>query len=340
MVKGIPLRLTFYTVYPIAFCESLCYNTNMEYIDLYGIKASRLVLGLMRIADMPASDVERLVLAAGDIGINMLDLADIYGGGKCESLIGEVFKNVTGLRDRTVLQTKCGIKSGCYDLGYKHIIGSVDAALKRMNTDRIDVLLLHRPDTLMRPEEIARAFDELYRLGKVREFGVSNFSAMQTELLQRTVKQKLIIDQMQLSPTYCPMIESGINVNTRGDEAFDRDGGLLEYTRLNGITVQTYGTMQCAFEDADGYFSGSFMSERGRRKYFSLDYTLGGLAQKYSTQKEAVAVKWILHHPANMQAVIGTTNLKHLNAFGGCCEIPLTNKEWYDIYLAAGHKLP
>ena len=313
----------------------------MEYIDLGGIKVSRLVLGCMRIADKPAENIERLIDAALETGVNMFDHADIYGGGESENIYGRIIKKRPGLRDKIVLQTKCGIRGGWYDLSYSHIIESVEGSLRRLNTDRIDILLLHRPDTLMRPEQIAKAFGELEKTGKVRIFGVSNFSAGQIDLLQSALNQKLYVNQLQMSAAYCPLIDCGINVNTTSDSACDRDGGALEYCRKNGITIQTYGTVQCSFTDESGsYYSGAFTAERARKKYFSLNFMLDGLAQKYGTTPDAVAAAWILRHPANMQAVIGTTLDTRLKAYSDCCEIPLTDYEWYKIYESAGHKLP
>lgn len=326
---------------PLLFADYYDIMPCMKHIDIGGISSSRLVLGCMRIADKPLANIERLLGVALEIGINTVDHADIYGGGKCESLYGELFKRDKTLRDRLVIQTKCGIRGGWYDLSRAHIIESVEGSLQRLNTDHVDILLLHRPDTLMRPEEIAMAFDTLERDGKVRVFGVSNFSATQMEFLQSYVRQKLYIDQMQLSPTYCPILDSGINVNTGKPEACDRDNGLLYYSRRNGVTLQTYGTMQCCFTDETGYFySGAFTTDCARKKYFSLNFLLEGLAQKYSTTPEAVAVAWVLHHPADMQAVIGTTLDKHLKDYKDCCDIPLTDYEWYKIYEAGGHTLP
>jgi len=313
----------------------------MEYIDIGGIKASRLALGCMRISDKPTANIERLIQTALDMGVNMFDHADIYGGGTCERMYGDILRRNLSLRDRMVIQTKCGIRDGRYDLSYKHIIESVEGSLSRLGTDRIDILLLHRPDALMRPEEIARAFDELQKSGKVKLFGVSNFSAQQTDFLQSCVNQKLYVNQLQMSPTYCPIIDNGINVNTPKAEALDRDGGVLEYSRKNKITIQTYGTMQCSFTDETGYtYSGAFTTDAARKKYFALNFLLEGLAQKYGTTPDAVALKWILHHPANMQAIVGTTLDKRLEKYRDCCEVPLTDAEWYDIYKAAGHTLP
>lgn len=325
----------------IDFILRVCYNYKMKYLNLGGIEASRLALGLMRIADKPMQNVDRLVRTALDIGVNVFDNADIYGGGSCESKLGELIGSDRSLRNRIVVQTKCGIKGGMYDLSYGHITSSVESSLKRLNTDHIDILLLHRPDTLMREHEIARAFDELEKSGKVRLFGVSNFSAQQTEFLQRAVKQKLVVNQLQMGPAYCPVIDYGINVNTAHPSACDRSGGVLEYCRMNGVTIQTYGTMQCEFTDETGYFfRGAITEEVAGKKYFALVGMLNGLAQKYGVTPEAVAIAWVLHHPASMQAIVGTTLDKHMFAYKDCCEVPLTDFEWYSIYTAAGHKLP
>ena len=311
----------------------------MTYKNIGGIYTSRLILGSMRIADKPLVNNERLVRLAIDIGINTFDHADIYGGGSCEEIYGQIIKSSPALRTRMVLQTKCGIRSGGYDLSYNHILESVNGSLRRLNTDHIDILLLHRPDTLMRPEEVAKAFDELEKSGKVRVFGVSNFSAPQIDFLQSYLNQRLQINQVQMSAAYCPIIDSGIYVNT-GAQNGNADG-LLEYCRKHNVTLQTYGTMQCSFTDEAGYcYNGAFLTEHAKKKYFALNFMLDGLAQKYNTTPEAVAVAWILHHPADMQAVIGTTLDKHLSLYRDCCDVPLTNYEWYKIYESAGHRIP
>lgn len=298
-----------------------------------------LALGSMRIANKLLDENERLVRLALDMGINLFDHADIYGGGACEEIYGKIIAANAGLREKTVLQTKCGIRGGWYDLSGEHIIESVNGSLKRLNTDYIDILLLHRPDTLMRPESIAKAFDQLEKSGKVRVFGVSNFSAAQIDYLQASLNQKLQINQLQMSAAYCPIIDSGINANVAG--ACDRANGILEYCRKNDITVQTYGTMQCSFTDETGYYySGAYLTPHAKKKYFALNFMLEGLAQKYGTTPEAVAIAWTLHHPAGMQAVIGTTLDKHLKLYRDCCEVALTDYEWYKIYESAGHTLP
>lgn len=311
----------------------------MDYKNIGGIQSGRLVLGCMRIADKPIEHTERLVRLALDIGINTFDHADIYGGGACEEIYGKIIAANPSIRERMVLQTKCGIRSGWYDLSCDHIIESVNGSLKRLNTEYLDILLLHRPDTLMRPDDIAKAFDVLERSGKVRVFGVSNFSAAQIDYLQSALSQRIAINQLQMSAAYCPIIESGIVVNT--GTPTDNAYGILEYCRQHDITIQTYGTVQCSFTDENGYFySGAFFTDHAKKKYFALNFMLEGLAQKYNTTPEAVAVNWILHHPAGMQAIVGTTLDKHLSLYQGCCDIPLTDYEWYKIYESANHRIP
>lgn len=296
---------------------------------------SRLALGGMRIADKPLKNIERLVNVALEIGINTFDHADIYGGGACERIYGTLIKNTPSLRDKIVLQTKCGLRGGWYDLSYKNIIDSVNSSLARFNTDRIDVLILHRYDALAEPDQIARAFDELEKSGKVRAFGVCDFSTRQIEYLQSFLNQKLCVNQMRLGPAYCPAIE----YTSCGGQ--NRDADAFEYCLKNRITVQTYGTMQCSFTDDTGYYySGAFTTDTAQKKFFSLNFLLGGLAQKYNVTPESVAVAWVLRHPAKMQAIVGTTLDKHLKAYKDCCDVPLTNYEWYKIYESAGNKLP
>lgn len=325
----------------IAILFIVWYNQSMQYSNIANIKASRLSLGCMRIADKPLDNIRRLVFSALDIGINLFDHADIYGGGSCEELFKQAIASSSSLRDKIVLQTKCGIRGGWYDLSYNHIIESVNGSLKRLGTDYIDILLLHRPDTLMRPEQIAKAFFELEKSGKVKCFGVSNFSSGQIDFLQSFVDCKLYVNQLKMSVAYCPIIDSGINVNTSAPEAYDRDGDILSYCRKNGITIQTYGSLQCEFTDDAGFFyNGAFFTDRARKKYFSLCFMLEGLAQKYGTNPQAVALAWILRHPANMQAIVGTTLSDRIYEYRDCCEIPITDYEWYKLYESAGHRIP
>lgn len=292
---------------------------------------SRIILGCMRIAELEPTAVRRLVEAVLAEGINFFDHADIYGGGRCEELFGEVLAQNPGLRETIVLQTKCGIRSGMYDFSKEHILRSVEGSLKRLQTDYIDVLLLHRPDALMEPEEVAEAFTALEVQGKVRWFGVSNHNSMQIALLQKWLPQKIHFNQLQFGPAHTSMIDAGLNVNMGNDKALDRDGSILDYCRLNDITIQAWSPLQF------GFFAGLFLDEPA---YADLNRTLARLAAEQNVAPAAVAVAWILRHPAQMQVVTGTTDPGRLKALCQARRVSLSRDQWYEIYRAAGNELP
>lgn len=301
----------------------------MKEINVGGvIPSSSVAMGCMRICD---ADADRLIGTALDCGVTWFDHADIYGGGECESIFGKWLKNNKSLRDKITVQTKCAIKKGAYDFSKKHITESVNGSLKRLNTEKIDVLLLHRPDTLMEPEEVAEAFSELKSAGKVEHFGVSNHNLYQIELLKTSVTQPIIIDQLQFSLTECGLITSGLNVNMKNSESVMHDGGLLEYCRIKNITVQTWSPF------LHGFFSGPYI---GNPEFPELNKALDELARQYDTTPTAIAAAWILRHPAKMQLIAGTTNPDRMKQICAGSDITLTREEWYKIYLAAGFTLP
>ncbi|MBO5858619.1 MAG: aldo/keto reductase, partial [Clostridia bacterium] len=234
-------------------------------------------------------------------------------------------------REDIIIQTKCGIRQGRFDFSYEHITESVNGSLKRLGTDYIDVLLLHRPDALCEPEEVARAFDELKASGKVRHFGVSNQNPYQIQLLQASLDMPLCVNQLQFSVMHAPMIQAGINVNMYNDSAVNRDGGVLDFCRLNKITIQPWSPMQY------GFFEGCFVDNE---KFPELNKKLEEIGEKYGVSKTAVSFAWILRHPAKMQPITGTTNLTRLTDCIKASEITLTREEWYKIYRAAGNILP
>jgi predicted oxidoreductase len=234
-------------------------------------------------------------------------------------------------REDILIQTKCGIRQGRFDFSYEHIINSVNGSLERLGTDYIDVLLLHRPDALIEPEEVAKAFDELKSSGKVHHFGVSNQNPYQIQLLQSCLDMPLCVNQLQFSIMHAPMIQSGINVNMYNDSAVNRDGGVLDFCRLNKITVQPWSPMQY------GFFEGCFVDNE---KFPELNEKLEEIGNKYGVSKTTVAFAWILRHPAKMQPVTGTTNLTRLTDCIKASEINLTREEWYEIYRSAGNILP
>ena len=307
----------------------------MKYIDFAeNERLSTIVLGMMRISELSEDEVEALVEAALSIGINTFDLADIYGDGQCEVLLGKVLKRRPDLRDQMWIQSKCGIRKDgftYFDFSKDYILDSVDGILERLQIERLDSLLLHRPDALMEPEEVAAAFDHLEQAGKVRHFGVSNQNPMMMELLKTAVKQPLKVNQLQLSAAFTPSFEAGFHVNMEGPKAAVRDGSVFEYCRLNDTVIQAWSVLQ------HGYFKGNFV---GKEEFAALNHVLNDLAKKYQVTPTAIALAWVLRYPGKMQAVIGTTKPQHVLEAGKAAEVTLTRKEWYQIYLAAGNDLP
>ena len=295
---------------------------------------SEIVLGMMRIKDKSVKEVEELVETALSVGINAFDLADIYGRGRCEELLGLVLKNRPDLREEMWIQSKCGIRIEeftYFDFSKDYIIKSVDGILQRLQVDYLDSLLLHRPDALMESDQVAEAFDLLYKQGKVRDFGVSNQNPMMMELLKKDVKQPLAVNQLQLSAAFTPGFESGFHVNMEDSQAAMRDGSIFEYCQLHDVVIQAWSVLQF------GYFKGNFV---GNEKFQALNQVLDRLAIKYGVTSSTIAISWILRYPAKMQAVVGTTNPKHLREVSQAANFSLTRKEWYEIYLAAGNNLP
>ena len=304
----------------------------MKNIKVGGLlECSSVVMGCMRIDKMPVKEVEQLIFTAALCNVNFFDHADIYGGGLSEEVFGKALRLHPESREKIILQTKCGIRGGYYDFSKEHIIESVEGSLKRLQTDYVDILLLHRPDTLMEPEEVAEAFDKLYSEGKVRHFGVSNQNPMQIELLEKYVKQPLLVNQLQLSVKVTGMIDSGFNVNMQNPPSIMHDGSVLEYCRLNDITIQAWSPFQY------GFFEGVFLNHD---KFPELNDCISRIASEYGVTDSAVAVAWILRHPANMQVVTGTTNANRFTDICKGADITLTREQWYEIYRAAGNALP
>lgn len=264
-------------------------------------------------------------------GNRLFDHADIYAGGKAEEVFGDVVAATPGMRDKMLIQTKCGIRDGFFDFSRDHIVTSVENSLKRLKTDYVDVLLLHRPDTLMEPEEVAEAFDYLEQKGMVKHFGVSNLNPLQIELLKKNVQQPLLFNQLQLSIMVSGMIDAGFNVNMTNSASVVHDGGILEYSRLHDMTIQPWSPFQY------GFFEGVFL---GNDKFPVLNEVINRLAAEKEVADTAIAIAWLLRHPAGMQPIVGTTNTQRLLDIAKASDITLTRQEWYEIYRAAGNKLP
>lgn len=295
------------------------------------IKASEIALGCMRIAELDKNKVNSLINTALECGINFFDHADIYGKGKSEEIFSESISLTPSLREKIIIQSKCSIRPGFYDYSKEHILTSVDNILKRLNTDYLDILLLHRPDTLMDPQEVSEAFEKLYNEGKVRNFGVSNHNSMQIELLNKYLKNKVTINQLQFSIMHTGIIDSGLNVNMKIDPSIDRDGSILEYCRLKDINIQAWSPYQY------GFFEGTFIDNP---KFPEVNKKLAEIAEKYNVSKTAIATAWILKHPAKIQTIVGTTNEERLRDICTASNVNLIRQEWYEIYRAAGNQLP
>ncbi|MBR6762562.1 MAG: aldo/keto reductase [Clostridia bacterium] len=295
-----------------------------------GLMVPTVAIGCMRISNMAEKEASAFLDTAIDNGANYFDHADIYGGGQSEVVFGKAMQAFR--REDLLIQTKCGIVPGkMFDFSYEHIINSVNGSLKRLNTDYVDVLLLHRPDALMEPEEVAKAFDKLKSSGKVRHFGVSNQNSYQMQLLQSALDMPLVANQLQFGIMHSSMVQSGINVNMYNESATNRDGGVLDFCRLNKITIQPWSPMQY------GFFEGVFVDND---KFPKLNETLARLSEKYGVSKTTLAIAWILRHPAKMQPVTGTTNPGRLVECLKAAEVTLSREDWYDIYMSAGNVLP
>jgi predicted oxidoreductase len=306
----------------------------MKYIKIGNtdLKASNVIMGNMRLKELSVTEAEKLIRTAMEEGINLFDHADIYGAGECEELFAKAIGMDSAIREKMILQSKCGIRRGYFDFSKDHILTSVDGILNRLKTDYLDILLLHRPDPLMEPEEVAEAFDELSNSGKVKYFGVSNFNPMQIDLLQKYVGHKLIVNQVQFGIAHTPLIDSGIALNMKIDQSINRDGSVLEYSRLNDITLQAWSPFQ------HGFFEGTFLGDTDR--YPELNTVLTNLAEKYAVTPTGIATAWITRHPANIQVVVGTTKIERMKQACQGSDIQLTREEWYGIYKAAGNMVP
>ena len=276
----------------------------MKYITIGNqLKASAVSLGCMRMSDLDEKRVDAVMDTALEHGINFFDHADIYGVGNSERFFGAYLKRNPGIREKLLIQSKCSIHDGQFDFSKEHILKAVDGSLSRLGVDYLDVLLLHRPDTLMEPEEVADAFNQLEASGKVKHFGVSNQNMMQMELLKTAVQQPLIINQLQFSVTEAGLVTSGMNVNMKNPESVMHDGSFLEYSRIKNITIQAWSPFQ------HGFFQGSFIDDD---KFPELNEKLAEIGEKYGITKTGVAAAWILRHPANMQLIAGTMNPSRL----------------------------
>ena len=308
----------------------------MKYINVLNgpQNVSAIIQGCMRMPSLSVEEATRVISNDYSLGINFFDHATCYGNGEAETRFGEAFKQTGIKREDVYIQSKCGIypERQEFDWSRESILSSVDGILQRLQMDYIDTLLLHRPDVIFEPEEVALAFDELEKSGKVRYFGVSNLGSMQIELLKKCVKQPLVFNQLQLSLEQSQLIDQALYVNDkRTDISNIRDGSLLDYCRLKDITIQAWSPLQF------GFFKGVFVDNED---FPELNRVLGNIASREGVSKSAIAIAWILRHPAKMQAVLGTMNVEHMKDVCEATKVNLSHHDWYELYLAAGKILP
>ena len=288
-------------------------------------------LGLMRLAKLNIEQAEQLILCAIENGVELFDHADIYGSRKCEQIFGEVLKRNPKIREKMIIQSKCGICRGYYDLSQEHIIKQVEESIRLLNCDYLDILLLHRPDALVDYNEVNEAFEYLYNKGLVKNFGVSNMNPIQIELYNKYLTHKMKYNQVQFSIVHSHVISEGLFVNMSEEEGCIRSGNLLEYSMLKGIELQAWSPLMASWDD------GSFINNP---KYENLNNKLQEIANKYNVSKNTIAIAWVLRHPSNITPIVGTTSINHLHELVKAKEIILTREEWYSLYLSAGHILP
>lgn len=295
------------------------------------LEVSALALGCMRLAGLDLAQAKAVIQTSLELGINFFDHADIYGKGQSEALFGQAVKELGLPRQDLILQSKCGIRQGFFDFSREHILTSVDGILDRLQTDYLDLLVLHRPDTLWEPAEVAATFTYLQEQGKVRHFGLSNVNRYQFEHLQAYLEQPLLVNQLQFSLVHTPMIDSGLQVNMLSQGAVDRDGGILDYCRLKQVTIQAWSPF--LIDLAQGTFF-------GHPDCVELNTVLEELAQVKGVSVEAIATAFILRHPAQMQVIVGSMKPERLRKIAQASQLELSREDWYRLYLAAGKFLP
>ncbi|MCL2843296.1 MAG: aldo/keto reductase [Oscillospiraceae bacterium] len=312
----------------------------MKQLDLgkTGFFVPEIALGCMRMADLSIDTAAEVLQTAMEVGVNFFDHANIYGGGLSEEMFAKAARKLGVARQDMILQTKCGIRRAdetqhitTYDFSKDHIIASVEGSLKRLQTDYIDLLALHRPDTLMEPEEVAEALDALYKSGKVRYFGVSNQNQEQMKLLEAYTDHKFVTNQLQFGLVHTGMVDIGFHVNMKTPQSVDHDGGILEYSRRKGVTIQAWSPYRA--EVVGPVFIDN-------PDYPAVNAKLAEYAEQHGVTKDTIATAWILRHPAKMQVITGSMNPERIRQIAKAAEVCLSRTEWYDLYLSAGNMLP
>lgn len=298
--------------------------------------ADRIGLGMMRIDSLSTAEIRALYAGARELGITLFDHADVYGREwhDCERRFGEAVILSSSERAQIKLQSKCGIRvdQPGLDFSAEHIMRQAEGSLRALRTDYLDILMLHRPDTLVEPDEVAHAFDALEASGKVRSFGVSNHSGGQIDLLRSGISQPIVANQVQFGLGHAALVAQGLAVNMENvAQGIDLDGGLLNYARLNGIRLQAWGPFQ------QGFFGGVIFDHPAHE---ALQAVLTRLAAEHSVTPTAIATSWITRHPAGIQVILGTTKIARVAEAVTGAGLALSRAEWYELYEAAGYIVP
>lgn len=300
------------------------------------MEKSRIIQGLMRLDNIDENRLYDIIKFDLENGVYFFDLADIYCRGESEAKLGRVLKAHPELREKMFIQTKGSIRfspetGGYYDLSYKHIKEAVYDSLNRLGIDYLDSFLLHRPDIFIDKDEVAKAFNELYLEGKVKHFGVSNFSKEMIEYISMNLKQKIEYNQVQLGVGHMPMVEEVFNYNTPFDEGINRSNESFFYLKRKGIIIQAWSPFIMKF------FEGSLFDEN---KYPEINNVLNKMANKYQTSKCAIATAFLLKLDKDLLVITGSTNIKHIKESIDGEKVNLSKEDWYAIYKETGHKLP
>ncbi len=287
----------------------------------------RIIHGHWRLLDWNLSSDELLTFIKElmDLGMTTIDTADIYGGYSCEEAFGEALKNDMSLRDKLTIITKCGIispnkkrpefTSHYYDYSRNHIIESAERSLSFMHTDYLDLLLIHRPSPMMDPEEVSEAFRELYQSGKVRNFGVSNFSPSQFDLLSAYVDMPLVTNQIEVSPLHLDSFQDGT----------------LDHMMMKGIYPMAWSPL-----------SGGDLFKKEDSRSESVRKSLLSVGKKYDeTRLDTLAYAFLLSHPGKILPIVGSGKIERVKNAMDAMKIKFTQEEWLEVYKAAiGHDLP
>ena len=314
------------------------------------MKDNRLIYGTMGIGGGWTDDVltesaiaegTKAIQTAFDCGIRTFDFANIYQKGKSEEVFGLYLENNEGLREKLFLQSKVGIElyddpfKNRYNFSKEHIIEEVEAILKRLKTDYLDCLILHRFDPLMDQQELSEAIQEMKVRGLFKSLGVSNMSHHQIKIIEKITKEKITVNQLEMSLKKRDWLEGSVMFNHGGYQSLDFPVGTIEYCQLNGIELQAWSSL------GQGIYSGRPLKEPIDESVKKTRTLVKKLAQEKNVSKESIVIAWLLKHPSKIRPVIGSTNEKRIKNIAESTNVKLTREEWYDLFVSArGNVLP